>query len=121
MIFEDEFIKIEQEQNELPWVKIFTQKPYRELSECDEKTLARLWQVTLITEREMLKFYKPIKINIASFGNVLPRVHMHVMARFENDAYFPNNLWQEPLRTSNLSLPEFGEFARILQKALSEG
>ncbi|MGG7048905.1 MULTISPECIES: HIT family protein [unclassified Campylobacter] len=120
MIFEDEFIWIEREENELPWVKIFTKKPFRELSDCDEKSLARLWEASLIVEREMRKFYNPTKINLASFANVLPRVHMHIMARFKDDAFYPNNLWQEPLRNSSLSLPEFSEFAKILQKALSE-
>lgn len=118
MIFEDEFIWIEREENTIPWVKIFTKKPYRELSECDEITLARIWAVTLIVEREMIKFYNPTKVNIASFGNMLPRVHMHVMARFSDDDFFPNNLWQNKLRDGNLKLPDFDEFVKILNTVL---
>ena len=106
MIYEDKFIRVEREKNELPWVKIFSAKPYRELSDCDEASRARL------------EFYKPTKINIASFGNYVPHVHIHVIARFENDAFFPDSVWANPKRKSELELPKFDEFAKFLEKKL---
>ena len=32
-LFENEHIRIETEKSEIPWLKIFTQLPYREMSE----------------------------------------------------------------------------------------
>ena len=111
MIYEDKFIKVEREENELPWVKIFTAKPYRELSDCDEASRARLFEA-------MLEFYKPTKINIASFGNYVPHVHIHVIARFEKDAFFPDSVWASPKRKSELVLPKFDGFAKFLEEKL---
>ncbi|MBE2985265.1 HIT family protein [Campylobacter sp. RM9344] len=118
MVFEDEFIKVEREENELPWVKIFTKFPYRELSECDKKTRARLFEAMLITEKTMLEFYNPTKINIASFGNYVPHVHIHVIARFEDDVFFPESVWGKKQRESKLNLAKFDDFAKILSDSL---
>ncbi|MDP2894729.1 MAG: HIT family protein, partial [Sulfurimonas sp.] len=60
----------------------------------------------------------PTKINMASFANMLPRVHIHVMARFKDDSYFPNPMWGEKLRESDLQLPCEEEFYRRVVKAL---
>jgi diadenosine tetraphosphate (Ap4A) HIT family hydrolase len=47
------------------------------------------------TLREQLK---PAKINLASFGNVVPHLHWHVVARFEGDAHWPAPIWAAPRR-----------------------
>ena len=66
----------------------------------------------------MLEFYKPTKINIASFGNYVPHVHIHVIARFSDDAFFPDSVWANPKRKSELVLPEFDKFAKFLEEKL---
>jgi diadenosine tetraphosphate (Ap4A) HIT family hydrolase len=48
--------------------------------------LKYLWD---ITEKLILSYFNADNINIASFGNLLPQVHWHIMARFETDSYFP--------------------------------
>ncbi|NLK66561.1 MAG: HIT family protein [Campylobacteraceae bacterium] len=118
MIFEDDLIYIEREFSEIPWVKIFAKSGVKELSECDERTLKRLFDATLITEKTMIEFYKPEKINIASFANYVPKVHIHVMARFKEDSFFPESMWSKKQRDGNLTLPEFDEFAQILKENL---
>lgn len=37
-LYENEYFYIEKENALIPWVKIFTQKPYKELSDCDKTT-----------------------------------------------------------------------------------
>jgi len=55
---------------------------------------------------------------MASFANMLPRVHIHVMARYEEDSYFPNPMWGEKLREAKLELPDEKEFHENILKAL---
>ena len=117
-IYEDSNIYIEIEKSEIPWLKIFTQKEYKELSECDDKTREALFDAMLIIEKEMIKYYKPKKINIAMFGNYLPHMHIHVMARFENDSYFPEPMWGKRQREGNLELPPFDRFEDLVIKSL---
>lgn len=118
IIYEESELYIEKEQNEIPWLKIFTKEPYKELGDVPKELRARLWEVYDIVEFEMKAYYKPQKINMASFGNMLPRVHIHVMARFEDDSYFPNPMWGEKLRVAELNLPDEEEFFKRVAEAL---
>jgi diadenosine tetraphosphate (Ap4A) HIT family hydrolase len=93
MIYSNSLIYIERHDSEIPWLKIFTHKPHKEFSQCASEEKKVIWEALDIIEKEMLSYFKPDKINIASFGNMLPRVHWHVMARFENDSYFPEPMW----------------------------
>jgi diadenosine tetraphosphate (Ap4A) HIT family hydrolase len=35
----------------------------------------------------------PLKINLASFGNMTPHLHWHVIPRWADDAHFPQPVW----------------------------
>lgn len=120
IIYEDNQLYIEKESSEIPWLKIFTKEPYKELGDVPKELRVRLWEVYDIVEEEMKSYYKPTKINMASFANMLPRVHIHVMARFENDSYFPNPMWGEKLRESDLKLPDEKEFYNLVKDALEK-
>jgi len=86
IIYSNDIFYIEKEENTIPWLKIFTQKNYKELSDCDKKTKNILFGTIDIIEKSMIEFYNPTKINIAIFGNYLPRLHIHIMARFKDDS-----------------------------------
>lgn len=109
-LYENEHLFIEVEKSEIPWLKIFTQEAYRELSQVPLHVKMELFEKLDIIEKEMLDYYNPTKINIASFGNYLPHVHFHVMARFEEDAYFPEPMWGKQQRESALVLKNFETF-----------
>ncbi|MCK9491163.1 MAG: HIT family protein [Sulfurimonas sp.] len=118
IIYEDKDIYIQQEESQIPWLKIFTKEPYKELGDLPKELRVRLWDIYDIVEDEMKSYYKPTKINMASFANMLPRVHIHVMARFEDDSHFPNPMWGEKLREATIELPNEKEFFRRLEKKL---
>ena len=49
----------------------------------------------------------PAKINLASFGNVVPHLHWHVIPRYTDDAHFPAPVWAEakrPLSAASLQM-----------------
>lgn len=120
LVYENSQIYIEKETSEIPWLKIFTKEPYKELGDVPKELRVKLWEVYDVIEDEMKKYYNPTKINMASFANMLPRVHIHVMARFENDSYFPNPMWGEKLRDAKLNLPDENEFFEILKVKLQK-
>ncbi len=117
-IYENEFIKILIEKSEIPWVKIFTQTPYKEFSQCDMRTRLEIFQCLDIIEKEMLEYFEPEKINIASFGNYVPHVHFHIMARFKEDSFFPEPMWGKKQRESQLKLKDFKQFYENLVNKL---
>ena len=67
----------------------------------------------------MLCYFKPDKINIASFGNYVPHVHFHIMARFKEDSYFPEPMWGKKQRDANLNLPSFKDFYEKLKRSFN--
>ena len=40
--------------------------------------------------------FSPDKLNVAALGNVVPQLHVHVIARFRNDAAWPRPVWGGP-------------------------
>jgi len=117
-IYENKSIYIEIEKSEIPWLKVFTQKPYKEFSQTPLKVKLQIFAKIDIIEKEMLSYYNPKKINIASFGNYLPHVHFHVMARFKEDSYFPEPMWGVKQREGKLELKSFDVFIKKLQLKL---
>ncbi|WP_415405847.1 HIT family protein [Sulfurovum sp. CS9] len=119
IIYENKNIKIEVEESEIPWLKIFTQDSYKEMSEVPAEIKFEIYDLLDIIEKEMIAYYNPKKINIASFGNYIPHVHWHIMARFEEDAYFPEPMWGTKQREGDLDLPSFESFCDKVIKLLS--
>lgn len=118
MIFQDDFIRVEFENSEIPWIKIFSVREFKELSDCDENTRNRLFEAILICERALKEFYSPDKINIASFANYVPRVHIHVQARFKDDSFFPESMWGKKQRDGMKRDLKLSEFTQFLVKKL---
>ncbi|CAA6821122.1 MAG: Diadenosine tetraphosphate (Ap4A) hydrolase and other HIT family hydrolases [uncultured Sulfurovum sp.] len=118
MIYENDLIKVEIEESEIPWLKVFTQEAYKEFSETPSEVKLEIFRVLDIIEKEMLRFFKPKKVNIASFGNYVPHVHWHIMARFEEDSYFPEPMWGTKQREGTYLLKEFELFTQTIHKLL---
>ncbi|HHD79592.1 MAG TPA: HIT domain-containing protein [Epsilonproteobacteria bacterium] len=118
-LYENNTIKIEIEAFEIPWLKIFTQVPYQEMSQVPKKIRMEIYDVLDVIEKEMIAYYTPKKINIASFGNYVPHVHWHIMARFEEDSYYPEPMWGTKQREANLHLPSFETFCQRIQERIN--
>ena len=110
IIYQNSLIKIEVEPFEIPWLKIITQESIKEFSQCNDKLKTEIFRVLDIIEKEMLSYFKPDKINIASFGNYVPHVHFHIQARFKDDSYFPEPTWGKKQRKSNLNFKDSNKF-----------
>ncbi|WP_456456827.1 HIT family protein [Nitratifractor sp.] len=119
MIYADDEITLEWERSTIPWLKLFTVEPYREMSDLPDPLRHRIFELLTVIEQEMRDYFHPHKINLASFGNYSPHLHWHIMARYENDSHFPEPMWGERRREGNLKLPDFAAFEKILRSRLS--
>jgi diadenosine tetraphosphate (Ap4A) HIT family hydrolase len=119
IIFENKLIYVQIEPSQIPWLKIFTQKNIKEFSMCDKETKLMIWDALDIIEKSMLKYFKCDKINIASFGNYVPHVHFHIMARFKNDNYFPEPMWGKQQRDTTINIENLDNFYIDIKTALS--
>ena len=70
-------------------------KEVTDLIELDRMLLMDvLWQVEHVVREVM----QPEKINLASFGNVVPHLHWHVIPRYTDDVHFPAPVWGQAQR-----------------------
>lgn len=113
-VYRNDLVYIEVEPAEIPWLKIFTVEEKKEFTDCNKQTRQMIYHLLEVIEREMLTYYQPDKINMASFANYLPRVHWHIMARFKQDSYFPEPVWGKKQRDGKLELPLMDEFIEKL-------
>ena len=117
-IFQNDLIRIEIEESEIPWLKIFAQQPCKEMTDCSKETKQLIWQLLDLIEVEMLDYYQAEKINIASFANYVPQVHWHIMARFKDDSFFPEPMWGTKQREAKLDLPDMQCFIEGLLRKI---
>jgi diadenosine tetraphosphate (Ap4A) HIT family hydrolase len=50
-------------------------------------------RIVFAVETAVRAVFAPDKINLASFGNMAPHLHWHIIPRFNNDAHFPEPVW----------------------------
>jgi len=71
-------------------------KEVTDLPELDRMLLMDvLWQVEQVVRDVM----QPEKINLASFGNMVPHLHWHIIPRYVDDAHFPQPVWGQAQRS----------------------
>ncbi len=67
-----------------------------EMTDLDEAQRAELLRVVMAVESAQRAALAPDKVNLASFGNVVPHLHWHVIPRWRDDRHFPDPVWGRP-------------------------
>ena len=70
----------------------------KEMTDLAAADRAHVLDWVLRTEQALRDVLNPDKINLASFGNMVPHLHWHVIPRFADDKHFPNPLWGAAMR-----------------------
>lgn len=65
----------------------------RELIDLDENDQRSLLTEISLVGRALEALLRPDKLNIAALGNVVPQLHVHVIARFVGDDAWPQPVW----------------------------
>lgn len=64
-----------------------------ELSDLAPADRALCLEAVVAVERALRAHLRPVKINLAALGNLVPHLHWHVIARFDWDSHFPAPVW----------------------------
>jgi diadenosine tetraphosphate (Ap4A) HIT family hydrolase len=73
----------------------------------DQRTL--LGELNLVG-RALETLLRPDKLNVAALGNVVPQLHVHLIARFASDSAWPQPVWCQGDR---IVYPEPARLSRI--------
>jgi diadenosine tetraphosphate (Ap4A) HIT family hydrolase len=77
-----------------PWLILVPRKAgLTELIDLDEGEQARLMREIARAARALREVTGCHKLNVAALGNMVPQLHVHIIARFRNDAAWPNPVW----------------------------
>lgn len=74
----------------------------RELTDLPEEDRRQLMAVVFRVESALRESLAPLKINVASLGNLTPHVHWHIIPRFADDAAYPRPIWAIELAAASL-------------------
>lgn len=89
-----------------------------ELIDLDETQQLTLTREIARTSRALQEAFAPHKLNVAALGNLVPQLHVHVIARYREDIAWPRPVWG--MATAQPYSPErLVQRIRHLQDALS--
>ena len=77
-----------------PWLILVPERPgLRDLHDLLPNDMATLMDEIVRASRALQGLFKPDKLNVAALGNMVPQLHIHVIARFECDLAWPKPVW----------------------------
>ena len=94
-----------------PWILLVPRRvAATEIIDLDEVEQAQLMTEISRTARALKAVTACDKLNIAALGNVVPQLHIHVIARRQGDSAWPKPVWGQSPATA----PAAQEFDRLL-------
>lgn len=77
-----------------PWIILVPlQADAREITDISAEQRAVLMEEIAHASTVLQAFTGAEKMNIAALGNMVPQLHVHIVARFTNDPAWPNPVW----------------------------
>ncbi len=103
-----------------PWLVLVPRRAdVVEFTQLDDRDCRELTGETRRCALALEDLYRPDKLNLGALGNVVPQFHLHVIARYRNDARWPQPGWgvppAEPYAAAQLQA-RIGELQRALQQ-----
>ncbi|EJO94966.1 histidine triad (HIT) protein [Ectopseudomonas mendocina DLHK] len=77
-----------------PWfILVPRREEVSELFQLDAADQCQLWQETTLLAETLKDTFAADKMNVATLGNVVSQLHMHVIVRRRGDAAWPAPVW----------------------------
>lgn len=77
-----------------PWfILVPRREEVSELFQLDADDQRQLWQETTLLAETLKDIFAADKMNVATLGNVVSQLHMHVIVRRREDASWPAPVW----------------------------
>ena len=77
-----------------PWLILVPKRAdIREIHQLEPQDQQCLMQEITHVSRVLETAFKPDKINVAALGNMVPQLHVHIIARFSADPAWPGPVW----------------------------
>ena len=80
--------------SKFPWVILIPKKiKITDITDLNSKDQILLMKELVYVSRLMKKFFKTSNLNVEKIGNLVPQLHIHVVARHKKDTSWPLSVW----------------------------
>ena len=80
--------------SKFPWlILIPRRKNVKDMTELNSNDQILLMKEIVYSSKLMKKLFKTSKLNVEKIGNVVPQLHIHIIARKKTDSSWPLSVW----------------------------
>ena len=80
--------------DKFPWmILIPKRKKITDITELNSKDQLLLMKEIVYCCKLMKKCFKTSYLNVEKIGNIIPQLHIHIIARYKNDCSWPLSVW----------------------------
>ena len=80
--------------SKFPWIILIPKrKNINDISDLNSKDQLLLMKELVYSSKVMKKLFKTSKLNVEKVGNIVPQLHIHIIARSKNDSSWPLSVW----------------------------
>jgi diadenosine tetraphosphate (Ap4A) HIT family hydrolase len=77
-----------------PWIILVPKRlNVNDITELKTKDQSLLMREIVFCSKIMKKVFKTKKLNVEKIGNIVPHLHIHIIARKKNDSSWPLSVW----------------------------
>ena len=80
--------------SKFPWIILIPKRnKIIDISDLNSKDQILLMKEIVYVSKIMKKLFKTSKLNIEKIGNIVPQLHIHIIARTKKDSSWPLSVW----------------------------
>ena len=103
--------------SKFPWIILIPKRnKITDISDLNYKDQTLLMKEIVYLSKVMKKLFKTSKLNVEKIGNIVPQLHIHIIARSKKDSSWPLSVWI--VKEKNYSKTALKLIVKKLRKAL---
>ena len=80
--------------SKFPWLILIPKRnKITDMSDLNSKDQIQLIKEIVFVSKIMKKLFKTSKLNVEKIGNMVPQLHIHIIARSKKDSTWPLSVW----------------------------
>ena len=80
--------------SKFPWIILIPKRnKITDMSNLNSKDQILLMKEIIYVSKIMKKLFKTSKLNVEKIGNIVPQLHVHIIARSKKDSSWPLSVW----------------------------
>lgn len=84
---------------DFPWLFLIPMRPnIRHAHQLSKQDQHLLMDEIAHCSKIMEHLFKTDQLNVATIGNLTPQLHIHIIARHQQDPYWPDVIWNKPVK-----------------------